>query len=94
MLAIAYPGFGVWLGRYRPVSRGVRSSQNIWAFARSAVTAFVVVLRSVVQLGSKMVADNSGLTSGRPPPQTDLMAARLVRDEGVAGSNPATPTNT
>jgi hypothetical protein len=25
-------------------------------------------------------------------PQTDLMAAHLVRDEGVAGSNPATPT--
>src|ERR1700733_9811495 len=25
-------------------------------------------------------------------PQTDLMAAHLVRDEGVTGSNPATPT--
>jgi hypothetical protein len=39
-----------------------------------------------------MVADNGGLTSGPLAPQTALMAARLVRDEGVAGSNPATPT--
>jgi hypothetical protein len=65
------PGFGVWLGRCRPISRGVKSSQNIRVSARSAVRAFVVVLPSAVEFGSKMVADNGALTSGAPAPQTD-----------------------
>jgi hypothetical protein len=75
VLAIAYPGFGVWLGRRRAVSGGVRSSQNIWPFDRSVVTMFVAVLPSVVEFGSKMVADDGGLTSG-PPGQHALFGTR------------------
>jgi hypothetical protein len=58
----------VRLGRYRPVSRGVRSSQNMRALDSLALTMFVLIPRRADELGGKMAdAFKEAVLHPKPP---------------------------